>query len=102
LCTVQVLTIFRDIQIVDITTSTSLAEDLSTALLSVAVDFSVEAGEEDNVQCVVSLLDSLGEDTVAEAFNCNTQIEIQQPQLWWPYLMSETPGKKRKKILKVR
>ena len=76
----------------DITTSTTLTEDLSTATLSVDVAFQVEAGQEDSVQCILSLLDSLGTETVAEAFNCNSQLEVKQPQLWWPYLMSETPG----------
>ena len=82
----------RDIQIVDITTATAIAEDLSTATFSVDVVFAVEAGEEANVQCVVTLLESLGTETVAEAFACNSQLEVSRPQLWWPYLMSETPG----------
>lgn len=82
----------RNIQIVDITTATTLAEDLSTAVLAVDVAFTVEAGEEAGVQCVLSLLDNLGAETVGEAFSCNSQIEVKQPQLWWPYLMSETPG----------
>ncbi len=83
----------RDIQVVDITTATTLAEDLSTALLKVDVDVEVPAGQEDTVQCVLSLLDSLGTATIAESFSCNGQLEVSQPQLWWPYLMSETPGK---------
>jgi len=78
---------------VDITTATTLAEDLSTATFSVDVAFAVEAGEEANVQCVLSLLDSLGRQTVAEAFTCSSHLEVSQPHLWWPYLMSETPGK---------
>ncbi len=82
----------RNIQVVDITTATTVSEDLSTAILSVDVDFTVEAGEEGSVQCVLTLLDSLGTETVAEDFSCKGQLEIQKPQLWWPYLMSETPG----------
>ncbi len=76
----------------DITTATTVSEDLSTAILSVDVDFTVEAEEEGSVQCVLTLLDNLGTETVAEDFSCKGQLEIQKPQLWWPYLMSETPG----------
>ena len=42
-------------------------------------------------------LDKYGSVEVGELHGCKGKLEVKNPNLWWPYLMSETPGSQRLK-----
>ncbi|XP_023331589.1 beta-glucuronidase [Eurytemora carolleeae] len=86
-------TLPRDLYVSDITTSTLVSSDHLLATLTVDVEFTLAAGskQQDGVQCDIKLLDKSGV-VVGDLHSCQGDIKIKNPALWWPYLMSETPG----------
>jgi len=79
----------KRVQIMDVTTSTTVSEDMS-ATLNFAVKYHINDKDEEDVQCVVTLYDVSTK--VGEVFSCAGNMKLTSPHLWWPYLMSETPG----------
>jgi len=79
----------KRIQIKDVTTSTTVSEDMS-ATFNFAVKYDISNKDEEDVQCIVTLYDVATK--VGEVFSCAGNMQLTSPQLWWPYLMSETPG----------
>lgn len=79
----------KAIHIKDVTTSTKVAEDLS-ATFYFDVNYFISKKDKEDIQCVVQLLD--GPRKIDESFSCVDNRTIASPKLWWPYLMSETPG----------
>jgi len=77
----------------DITTSCLVAEDLSTASLQYSVEVELGVGGRataEGLQCTVQLVD--GDQVVGEGYTCSGHLEVEKPRLWWPHLMSDTPG----------
>jgi len=80
------------INIRDVTvTTTDVAEDGSRATLSYDVEYAVKEVEIDPL-CVVELKDKKSEEIIASATGCSGSLSIDNPKLWWPYLMNEDYG----------
>ncbi len=78
----------QGLYITDLSVTTQVAEDLSSARLSFTTSLSLAA--DPGVQCTVQLWD--GAAMVGEASQCQGAITVAQPSLWWPHLMAETAG----------
>lgn len=78
----------------DITVVTAVSQDTKEASVQFAVDYHTEDGDNGNIQCVVELIDKKSEavETLNLSGTCSGILTVKQPELWWPYLMSETPG----------
>ena len=89
---VSLYTIPSLISITNVTViTTDLAKDYSQATLSYEIDYSAQEFEAD-VVCFVELTDKKSEERVASATGCSGSLTINQPKLWWPYLMDEDYG----------
>ena len=65
---------------------TKVSEDGYTGLISYEV---VVANG--NTSCMVELLDA-NDSMVAQLLDCSGDISVDDPHLWWPYLMHPDPG----------
>jgi len=86
---VMLYTTPKGIHIKDVTTETKVGEDLS-AKFEFKVDYAINDKDKEDIQCIIQLLD--GSTKVDESFSCTDIRSLKAPKLWWPYLMSETPG----------
>uniref|UniRef100_A0A8D8YBZ1 Beta-glucuronidase n=1 Tax=Cacopsylla melanoneura TaxID=428564 RepID=A0A8D8YBZ1_9HEMI len=85
----------------DITINTDVGEDGTTGIIHYNITFSGSIASPssggDAVQCVVDLLDHLGNYVVRKNRDfvnrgLSGTIEVPNAHLWWPYLMHEEPG----------
>lgn len=85
---VDLYTVPKTIRITDTTITTTLSPDLSQATLN----YHVEAESSDgDVSCFVELRDAEA-NLVAGGSNCQSQLDIPNPKIWWPFTMDANPG----------
>ena len=70
----------------DIAVATEVTEDLALATLRVEVE------HEGPVEFCLVCLRGHGLDLCLEGGACQGALQVEEPGLWWPYLMSPTPG----------
>ena len=76
----------KEAHISDISFNSDVSEDLKMATISFNVSF------EGPVEFCLVCLKGRGPDLCLEGGLCQGTLEVQEPNLWWPYLMSESPG----------
>jgi beta-glucuronidase len=89
---VVLYTVPASISITDVTViTTDLAKDYSQATLSYEIEYVSEEFDEDPV-CFVELQDKKTQERVSSGTGCVGSLTINEPKLWWPYLMNEDYG----------
>ena len=76
----------KEAHISDISFNSEVSEDLKMATISFNVSY------EGPVEFCLVCLKGRGPDLCLEGGLCQGSLEVQEPNLWWPYLMSESPG----------
>ena len=76
----------KEAHISDISFNSEVSEDLKMATISFNVSF------EGPAEFCLVCLKGRGPDLCLEGGLCQGTLEAQEPNLWWPYLMSESPG----------
>ena len=76
----------KEAHISDISFNSEVSEDLKMATISFNVSY------EGPVEFCLVCLKGRGPDLCLEGGLCQGTLEVQEPNLWWPYLMSESPG----------
>ena len=76
----------KEAHISDISFNSEVSEDLKMATISFNVSY------EGPAEFCLVCLKGRGPDLCLEGGLCQGSLEVQEPNLWWPYLMSESPG----------
>ena len=76
----------KEAHISDISFNSEVSEDLKMATISFNVSY------EGPAEFCLVCLKGRGPDLCLEGGLCQGTLEVQDPNLWWPYLMSESPG----------
>lgn len=82
----------KTLYVADVTTSSNVADNLDTATLNFEVAYIQLASNRTKNQCVVELLDGGSVVATGSRDQCKGRLVVPKPNLWWPYLMSESPG----------